>query len=661
MMRVMPRLLIVLVACIGRAAVADEAPKEPAPPPPAFHLDSVLTAGYRNVDIDGSRDKYREDYDLRSGARLFDFAVSGRATDQDAEWVDRFHLEVETPHDEPVSHFLLSASDTGHYDLRASWVRSTYFYEVPQLFEEPVPGDVRLDDLHDFDTHRSDGTVDLRIRLTDTATLTAGYRLYQRYGDSVTTLFVPGGDTFLVRAPIDSNTNVGRLGAEFEALGAQFLVQQEYRHVGRQLDQHGPDGLPPQGVDPSDPSTLIQDDVQQHDTIDAPTTTVRVRRPIGTRGEIVGAYVYQHAELSADQTSFLNATRDSPAIPPTDHSSAHSEASVDTQVADLEGSWQLFDRLGLHVSYRFDEQQQNGSLEQTGSTGPLRVETDDHVRINRVTGEFDAQPRDDLRLRAGIRWAGREASLSTATNDVSTSLLGAIADVRYRPWTRLSLFARYESAHIDDPYVSAGAPLNAPPLPDRQISLSLINRASTGLRLQAASWAQLMYTFTADDRANSSFDAHTQAYGNTFGVSLEPLPALSIYLGYTHRSLTSDADILTAPTYATLTSVQDGEENVLDATLAYGFDLVGQHWSTGANLLYVDGHQKLAPKLEPGAGTHTFYDLYRVDGGLFLTLQHRWVEPTLEFRMVDYNQHEMPRNDYRATIVVVKLTKRWGQ
>jgi hypothetical protein len=278
-----------------------------------------------------------------------------------------------------------------------------------------------------------------------------------------------------------------------------------------------------------------------------------------------------------------------------------------------------------------------------------------------VTGEFDAQPRDDLRLRAGIRWAGREASLSTATNDVNTSSLGAIADVRYRPWTRLSLFARYESAHIDDPYVSAGAPLNAPPLSDRQISLTLINRASGGFRLQATPWAQLMYTFTADDRANSSFDAHTQAYGNTLGVSLEPLPALSIYLGYTHRSLTSNADILTAPTYDTLTSVQDGEESVLDATLAYGFALLGQRWSTGANVIYVDGHQKLAPKLEPGPGTHTFYDLDRVDGGAFLTLQHRWLEPTLEFRMVDYNQHELPRNDYRATIVVVKVTKRWGE
>ena len=34
-------------------------------------LGAGLTTGYRNVDIDGSKDKYKEDYNLRSGLRLF--------------------------------------------------------------------------------------------------------------------------------------------------------------------------------------------------------------------------------------------------------------------------------------------------------------------------------------------------------------------------------------------------------------------------------------------------------------------------------------------------------------------------------------------------------------------------------------------------------------
>jgi len=644
------------------AQPAAEAAAAAAPPatPPAFHLDGLISAGYRNVDIDGSRDKYREDYNLRSGGRLFALEATGRASDPDAEWVDRFHLEVDTPHDEPVSHFLLTASDARRYDLRASWVRSKYFYDVPQLFEEPVSGDVRIDDLHDFDTTRSDGVVDLRVRVTDSFTLIAGYRLYQLNGDDVTTVFVPGADTFQVRAPVDSNTNVGRLAGEFEALGAWFLVQQDYRHVARHLDQNGPAGLPPGGVDPGDGSTLIQDTLRQFETIDAPTTTVRFRRPIGTRGEVTGAYVYQHAELDADQTLFLNATRDSPAVPQVTRSDGHSSASADTQVADLTGSWQLTDKVGFHLSYRYDEQQQDGDLSQFGTAGPLDVDTSAHVRINRVTGEVEAQPREDLRLRAGLRFAHRNASVSTATRDVGTDAIGGILDARYRPWTRLSLFARYESAHIDDPYVSAGAPLNAPPLPAREITLTFTNRGSAGFRLQAASWAQIQYTFLADSRTNSSFNGRSTAYGNQLGVALEPLAGLSCYASYSYRSLANDADIDIAPLYGVTNSVQSGSENVVQANVDYAFGLWGQRWTTGANFLYAQGNQKLAPKLEPGPGTHTFYDLDRVDGAIFLTLLHRWVEPSLEFRMVNYEQHQMPRNDYRATIITAKLTKRWG-
>jgi hypothetical protein len=649
---------IVLIALAAGTSGAEDAP---AAAPPAFHLDGLVTAGYQNVDVHGSEDKYREDYNLRSGGRLYRFDVSGRATDPDAEWVDRFHLEVDTPQpDEPVSHYLLTASDARRWDLRASWVRSTYFYKVPELFSDPVPDDAKLFDLHSFDTRRSDGVVDLRVRLTDTATLIAGYRLYQRGGHEVTTLFVPGADTFLVRAPVDSNTNVGRLGAEFEALGATVLVQQDYRHVGRELDQNGPDGRSPAGVDPTDPSTLIRAAVHQDETIDAPTSTVRFRRPIGTSGEVTGAYVYQHAELSSDRTAFVNATRDNANVPPVDRSQGHASATADTQVADLTGSWQLTDRVGLHLSYRYDEQQQNGDVSQFGTLGPLDVVTSAHVRINRVTGEIEARPRDDLRLRAGVRWAQRNADVSTATSAVTDSI-GAIADVRYDPWQRLSLFARYENAQIDDPYVSAGAPLNTPPLPDRQITLTFVNRGSAGFRLQATPWAHLQYSFIADSRENSSFDARTAAYGNNVGLALEPLTDLSIYLAYTNRSVRSAADILTAPTYDTLNSVQSGDENVVQANLTYAFGLVGQRWTTGANFLYAQGHQKLAPKLEPGTGTHTFYDLDRVDGGVFLTLLHPWLEPSLEFRMVNYEQHQMPRNDYRATIIMAKVTKRWGR
>jgi hypothetical protein len=69
---------------------------------------------------------------------------------------------------------------------------------VPQLFESAVAGDVRLDDLHDFNVVRTNGIVDLTVHAPNLPTLFFGYRLYERHGDDISTVRIPVGDTFLV-------------------------------------------------------------------------------------------------------------------------------------------------------------------------------------------------------------------------------------------------------------------------------------------------------------------------------------------------------------------------------------------------------------------------------------------------------------------------------
>src|SRR6185436_15751189 len=177
------------------------------------------------VDIDGSKDKYREDYNLRSGGRLFTLAADGVAHDPATAPVDRFSLLVDRPGDEPVSTFHLSSANERDWDFRANFVRSKYFYEVPQLFENPVPGDVRTDDLHDFDQIRTNGSVDFTLHRDGWPTLILGYRLYRLEGDAISTVFdAAGGDTFLVHAPSDTRAHVGRIGTEFRALGTDVSV-----------------------------------------------------------------------------------------------------------------------------------------------------------------------------------------------------------------------------------------------------------------------------------------------------------------------------------------------------------------------------------------------------------------------------------------------------
>ena len=633
---------------------------EETTPGSAYAVDTTATAGYRLVDIDGAKQKYREDYNLRSGLRLFALDVDGRSKAPETTRVDRFHLDVDTPGDEPASRFRLTAADRTLYDFRADFSRSKYFYAVPQLFEAPVAGDVRLDDLHDFNSIRTNGAVDLTLHPRGLPTLFFGYRLYERHGDATSTVRIPAGDTFVVPAPVESATHVGRLGTEFTALDTNVFLQQEYRRVDRRRDL-GLAGTR-SGVAPADASTLAFFANDQDEHLDIPATTVRLRRALGERAELTGAYFYSHAELGFGVARRSAGTVDVGGAPIGVSTTSRSSggATLDTHVADAGASVRLAEHVRLETSYRLNDRSQDGALAEQSTFGAIAAVTGDHVRTHSMTTDVAVEPRADLSLRAGVRYARRDARFSASGQDVSTDTIGAIGGVRYRPWSFLDLFARYENVQIDDPFTVPGDPGRAPALPEREIALTFTNRGTAGVRVEPREWLTVSYQLVTDSRENDTLGARSRSFGNSASLSVTPLRDLTVFASYTRRDLDSHADILLAPLYGRTLSLQDGTEDVFVAELRWDFGLGGQRWSTGCDVAYVNADTTLRPRLEPGAGGRKFFDLDRVDGGAFVALHHRWIEPSVEFRMIDYAERVLPRNDYRATILAFKLTKRWS-
>jgi hypothetical protein len=658
------RLGIVALATLFLAvARADEPEKAagPASPLDDYNLGAALTAGYRFVDVGGSEQKYREDYNLRQGVRLFNFDVSAAAKDTTKSSLDHFHLLVDTPGDEPVSTYLLDAGDRERWDFRANFTRSKYFYDVPALFENPVPGDSKTSDLHSFDLIRTNGAVDFTLHLPKLPKLFLGYRLYRQEGDTTSTINVDGGDTFLVRAPIDSRTHVAVIGTEFDALGTNVFVQQQYRRTIRDLGDHGPRTGEAQGLDPNDTSTLAHYDAFGSEHIDEPVTTVRVRRPIGERFELTGGYFFSHADLSSDWTTSQNATTNVPALPGFAQKTQHGDATLDTNIADLGATARITDHFSAHATYRFDEQWQQGGFEQSGSVGVLSIGTGHHVRLHRLTGDFEWDPRRDLTFRLGLRYSWRLADFSSSgIGPITTQTLGAIADARWRPSSKVDLFARYESAQVDDPYVVQGEQLSAPPLPAREITLTFRNRSTAGATIRPLDWMSIGYRFVADSRENDTFAARSLAFGNSATVTLTPFPNLAILAAYTRRDLDDQADIAFAPTYFPTRATQAGSEDVLTSQVTYDFQAFGKRWSTGGHVFWVNSDQHWSPRFETTPDVATLFELSRIDGGLFLTFRHPWIEPSVEFRVIDYDERVLPKNNYSATIVSMTFTKRFG-
>jgi hypothetical protein len=96
---------------------------------------------------------------------------------------------------------------------------------------------------------------------------------------------------------------------------------------------------------------------------------------------------------------------------------------------------------------------------------------------------------------------------------------------------------------------------------------------------------------------------------------------------------------------------------VTASTLAYDFS---------SSVRVVDGLEspgsldsRLTPSLEPGLPKRGPYDLGRIDAGAFVAFHHPFLEPGIEVRRISYSQDPLSQNNYDATIVLFRLTRRF--
>jgi hypothetical protein len=630
-------LAAIVVALAAVAAAADE--EASSSWLDAYRWNAEASAGYRLVDIDGSKAKYREDYDLRSGGRLLGLSVSGRARDPEAGHVDRFSLEIETPHDEPYSSVRARLADDRLYDLRVSFDQSTYDYAVPQLFQGPVAGV-------------------LTVHPADWATVLAGYHVYGHTGDTITTRFVPGADTFLLGEDVDSLTHEGFVGTQLRLLETDVDLRQEFRRTDRTYGLGGPLPGAAGGLDPTNGGTLATLTGAQDERIDQPTTRLRVHRAFGDRLELTGGYVYSHADLTFDANRFRQGTVANPVFPSRELRTATGDASLDAHVLDLESTARVTERVRVTTAYRYDTRDQSGNVVRRDAFGRVAADAGYRIEGHRIDGTVEADLRDDLTVRVGARVAHRDARIGA--RDVGTDGIGALADLRYRPWSFLGLDLRYESLHVDDPFVTRGGDRGGVPVPERETSLTFVNRGSAGIHVTPIPWASLRYRFLADSRENASFGGRVAAFGHEASIDLTPRDDLSALVSWSHRDVNRSGDIRIAPLYGAVTALERGSEDVLVAQLSYAFELFAQRWSVGSSVSVAAADQLLRPAFERGRA-RTAFELRRVDGSAWLRLHHRWVEPGIEFRMIDYTEDTLPANDYRATMALFTLTRRWSR
>jgi hypothetical protein len=93
-----------------------------------FENQGSVTFGYRFANIKGYEPKFQELFDLKSGPRLLDFSLFGKAQEGRNKFADDYSLTASGIGGDPYSSVQLTAHKSNLYDLRVAFRQSYYYW-----------------------------------------------------------------------------------------------------------------------------------------------------------------------------------------------------------------------------------------------------------------------------------------------------------------------------------------------------------------------------------------------------------------------------------------------------------------------------------------------------------------------------------------------------
>lgn len=472
-----------------------------------FQVGGSVEAGWRLVDIDGSRDRYKEVVNLFDGPRLFDLNLWGRSS-EGSGLADFFSFTANGIGD-PFPFARLQIKKDKAYDLAA--VYREYRWSFNREDED------LLTDNHDFHSTRRSGSVSLGILPSQDLRFTLGYRHADREGDgrAPRAFLLPDSQI------IDFNERLDEVfaAADFRTGGWNFHLKQSYWTYKNTDDMDGPAQV--EGRD---------------ERVDTYVTTLKAHTKIGERLDLDAGYIYANSTTRASLF-----TRPVILVNPGD---AH--LVFNTHVGETGLSFLLLPKVILHLDYRFHTLAQAGRA--NTDRPPFTTNVDVDFRQFAHTGTFQVEylPMENLTLRAGYRAQYRnidtdgqeppDLRAGEDTLDNQRWVHGWVGSAEWKPIKTLSILGEYQGADFSNPYT--------------WISPESENIGKARIRWRTPLENLSLYgTFLWRRRANPDQDYRVDTKDYIFGVAYQPkfAPGLSLDASITYEKLQDKKDFLLTP------------------------------------------------------------------------------------------------------------------
>ena len=512
-----------------------------------YSVTSAIEVGYRTVDINGSRDKYLSDINIREGFRLLEYSLDPRSLTGNGPLYDFLHAEVTTAGGDPSQNFVLRMDKARAYKFDASVRRFNYFRYLPNF----------ANNWHNIDTRQQISDFNLKLFPQRAVRINMGYSRAMAKGFSQSTVSAER-DVFVNPGDRRWESNDYRLGIDATYRGWDFFLEQMHRNYRWDTTANWMTGVNA-GFFPTDNATLTLFGRDEPMRTNANMSRGSIRGGIGNRVNIVVRGMYGVEHVSSTFFESYTGTAASPANTKVLINQFANTGNAKRPSASFDGavSVDMTESLTLHNVFRYSHYRILGDVltntlrrQQTGS-GAVVTSTPSPFTPNRVapggffgslgtdvdsywnTLSMQYTPSKKFTMNLGWRVTYRNiglAALNASEDDTLTTNTG-IASVRIRPVDRFNLFFDYENGTADNVFIRTNA--------------MDFQRIRARVNFQATDKLSFSGNFSATDRTNPTPLVENDSDYRSYAVSGLWEPSSRFYLTgvYNYDNLFSTANI----------------------------------------------------------------------------------------------------------------------
>ncbi len=599
----------------------------PAEEEDRVELKGNFEFGYRYVDINGNRDKYYEDLNLRKGPRLltlnFDILSSGKYKN----FFDLLNIYASTIGGDPFESYGFNMKKYGSFNFRYSHRKSTYYYKDTIL--PPALADLSTSnggDFHIFNFERYSDSIFFDVRFLKRAKLSVSFDRQRKSGESTTSIDI-GRDEFEFDKPIDELKTEYKAGLQIDLDKADIYLEgsyHEYENHSRLFLPGFSAGADSQNVD--NPTVLNFFELLTPYDYTMPMFTAKLNfRPIN-RIRATFAFTYSDMEMDMNyRETALGVDYTGLPLDYTDTGSA--EINRKFNLVDFDISLKVVDWAYLIGGFRYNKLKQDGELDIEATT------YDSLIDMNTTIYEAGAQvlPYKTLSLSGGVRFESRDALYETDTpeEEVTTERTTFFINGNYNFSNKLSLLGEYERGTYNNPYTL--------------ISVTDLNRFKVRAKIKPVYGLNLILSYLLRDMENEDSGGEYNSNTLAIDVAYNLKSKFDMSAGYSYQKIkTSITNVipfqLTFPpftlTEATWNILYESKNNILRGALKYKFNA---NLSAGATVHY----SKNTGTWELDWTTIQGWVKYTLNSGYSIFLSYRWN---------DYHEELYSFDDYSSNI-----------